>query len=138
LLTRLVETEIQPACERYGIGLVPYSPMGGGLLAGAGRRGGASKSRRDSDFAKRVGEKHLAAIDQFNALCQTLGHEPADLALAWVLSRPGVSAAIVGPRTLEQLEGSMRALALHLEPDTLERLDAIFPGYRPSPEAFAW
>jgi NDP-hexose 2,3-enoyl reductase len=138
LLTRLVETEIQPACERYGIGLVPYSPIGGGLLAGSGRRGGVSKSRRDSDFAKRIGEKHGAALEQYVELCAELGHEPADVALAWVLSRPGVAAAIVGPRTLEQLESSLHALELRLESDTLEKLDALFPGYRPSPEAFAW
>lgn len=138
LLTRLVETEIQPAAERYGIGLVPYSPIGGGLLAGSGRRGGSSKSRRDSDFAKRIGEKHAAAIEKYVALCAELGHEPADVALAWVLSRPGVAAPIVGPRTLEQLESSVRALGLRLESDTREKLDAIFPGYRTSPEAFAW
>jgi aryl-alcohol dehydrogenase-like predicted oxidoreductase len=138
LLTRLVETEIQPACERYGIGLVPYSPIGGGLLAGSGRRGGASKSRRDSDFAKRIGEKHGTALEKYVTLCAELGREPADVALAWVLSRPGVAAPIVGPRTLEQLESSLHALELRLEADTLEKLDAIFPGYRPSPEAFAW
>src|SRR6185436_6625549 len=100
LLTRLVETEIQPACERYGIGLVPYSPIGGGLLAGSSRRAGASQSRRDSDFAKRIGEKHGPALEKYVALCAELGHEPADVALAWVLSRPGVAAPIVGPRTL--------------------------------------
>src|SRR6185369_9330969 len=138
LLTRLVETEIQPACEHYGIGLIPYSPIGGGLLAGSGRRSGASKSRRDSDFAKGIGEKHRAALEKYVALCAELGHEPADIALAWVLSRPGVAAPIVGPRTLEQLESSVRALELRLESDTLEKLDAIFPGYRTSPEAFAW
>jgi NDP-hexose 2,3-enoyl reductase len=138
LLTRLVETEIQPACERYGLGLVPYSPIGGGLLAGTGRRGEASKSRRESDFAKREREKHAAALEKYAALCAELGHEPADVALAWVLSRPQVAAPIVGPRTMEHLESCLGALAIRLESDTLEKLDAIFPGYRPSPEAFAW
>jgi aryl-alcohol dehydrogenase-like predicted oxidoreductase len=138
LLTRLVETEIQPACQRYGIGLVPYSPLGGGLLAGSGRRGGASKSRRDSDFAKRIGEKHVPALEKYVALCAELGHEPADVALAWLLTRPAVAAPIVGPRTIEQLDASIHALELCLESDTLEKLEVIFPGYRTSPEAFAW
>ncbi|HTQ05946.1 MAG TPA: aldo/keto reductase [Polyangiaceae bacterium] len=138
LLTRLVETEIQPACERYGIGLVPYSPIGGGLLAGGGRRGGASKSRRESEFAKREREKHGAALEKYVALCTELGHEPADVALAWVLSRPQVAAPIVGPRTMEHLESCLGALEIRLESATLDKLDAIFPGYRTSPEAFAW
>ena len=138
LLTRLVETEIQPACERYGIGLVPYSPIGGGLLAGGGRRGESSKSRRESDFAKREREKHTPALEKYTALCAELGREPADVALAWVLSRPQVAAPIVGPRTMEHLESCLGALEIRLESDTLEKLDAIFPGYRTSPEAFAW
>jgi aryl-alcohol dehydrogenase-like predicted oxidoreductase len=138
LLTRLVETEIQPACERYGVGLVPYSPIGGGLLAGAGRRGAAAKTRRESDFAKREREKHAAALEKYVALCAELGHEPADIALAWVLSQPQVAAPIVGPRTMEHLESCLGALEVRLDSDTLEKLDVIFPGYPTSPEAFAW
>jgi aryl-alcohol dehydrogenase-like predicted oxidoreductase len=138
LLTRLVETEIQPACERYGLGLMPYSPIGGGLLAGSGRRGDAQRLRRESDFAKREREKHGSALEKYVALCAGMGNEPADVALAWVLSRPQVAAPIVGPRTLEHLESCLGALEIRLESDTLEKLDAIFPGYRPSPEAFAW
>ncbi len=138
LFTRLVETEIQPACERYGLGLMPYSPIGGGLLAGGGRRGDSAKSRRESDFAKREREKHAPALERYATLCGDLGHEPADVALAWVLSRPQVAAPIVGPRTMEHLESCLGALEIRLESDTLETLDAIFPGYRTSPEAFAW
>jgi aryl-alcohol dehydrogenase-like predicted oxidoreductase len=138
LLTRLVETEIQPACERYGMGLVPYSPIGGGLLAGAGRRGGAERLRRESDFAKREREKHGTALEKYAALCAEIGREPADVALAWVLSRPQVAAPIVGPRTMEHLESCVGALEIRLESDTLEKLDTLFPGYRTSPEAFAW
>jgi aryl-alcohol dehydrogenase-like predicted oxidoreductase len=138
LLTRLVETEIQPACERYGIGLMPYSPIGGGLLAGSGRRGSAQKARREGEWATRDREKHGAALEKYDVLCRELGREPADVALAWVLSRPQVIAPIVGPRTMEHLESCVAALEVRLETDTLEKLDAIFPGYRPSPEAFAW
>jgi aryl-alcohol dehydrogenase-like predicted oxidoreductase len=138
LLTRLVETEIQPACERYGIGLMPYSPIGGGLLAGSGRRGSASKTRREGEWATRDREKHAPALAEYDALCRALGREPADVALAWVLARPAVVAPIVGPRTMEHLESCVAALEVRLEADTLEKLDAIFPGYRPSPEAFAW
>lgn len=138
LLTRLVETEIQPACEAYGLGMLPYTPLAGGLLAGSGRRGSAAAPRRESESARQQREKHGPALERFAALATELGQEPAALALAWLLTRPAVAAPIIGPRTMDQLEASLASLAVRLEPETLEKLDSIFPGYRPSPEAFAW
>lgn len=138
LLTRFVETEIGPACAHFGIGLLPYSPLAGGVLSGAGRRGGATKARRESDWAKRDREKHGPAVERFVEFCAELGREPADVALAWLLTRPAVTAPIIGPRTLEQLESALGALELELDSGTLAKLDELFPGYQPSPEAFAW
>ncbi|HEY3494518.1 MAG TPA: aldo/keto reductase [Polyangiaceae bacterium] len=138
LVTRMVELEVQPACERYGVGLIAYSPLAGGALSGAGRRGEAHKTRRESDYAKREREKHVTALESFARLCDELGRESADVALAWLLTRPGVTAPIVGPRTLEQLDSAVAALEVTLETSVLSKLDELFPGYKPAPEAFAW
>jgi len=138
LLTRQVEMEVAPACERYGLGLIPYSPLAGGLLAGDGRPGAGTSTRRESDWANKDRVKHATKLEQYYAFCRELGREPADVALAWVLTRNGVTAPIIGPRTLEQLETALGALDLKLEPGDLGRLDEICPGYPPSPEAFAW
>jgi len=138
LLTRQVEMEVAPACERYGLGLIPYSPLGGGLLAGTGRPGAGTGARRESDWAKKDRVKHAPKLERYGAFCRELGREPADVALAWLLTRNAVTAPIIGPRTLEQLETALGALEAKLEPGDLGRLDEICPGYPPSPEAFAW
>ena len=77
-------------------------------------------------------------LERFGALCHRVGEEPADVALAWLLHRERVTSPIIGPRTLEQLMTSLRALDLKLEPETLAELDDIFPGYRSAPEEYAW
>ena len=79
------------------------------------------------------------AIEQYEALCRELGEAPADVALAWLLHQPTVTAPIIGPRTMAQLEGALHALDIELSEETLERLDAIWPGPGgPAPEAYAW
>ena len=78
-------------------------------------------------------------IERYEAFCEELGEEPANVALAWLLQQPAVTAPIIGPRTLEQLDRSMRALEIRLDEDALKRLDEIFPGPGgPAPEAYAW
>jgi len=138
LLTRHVELEVLPACERYGVGLIPWSPLAGGALAGSGRQGSAEKSRRSNEWASKAREQHAEALGKYEALCRKLGEEPADVALAWLLSNRVVTAPIIGPRTQEQLTGNLRALALQLDADTRTELDAIFPGYKTAPEEYAW
>jgi aryl-alcohol dehydrogenase-like predicted oxidoreductase len=134
LNARTVERDLIPACEAYGLGLIPWSPLGGGLLGGVldkpseGRRGGMSENI----------EKNRAKLEPWEALCKELGEQPADVALAWLLSNKVVTAPIIGPRTLEQLDGSLRALEIELSQDTLKKLDEIFPGFKPSPEGYAW
>ncbi|MCS6897052.1 MAG: aldo/keto reductase [Nitrospira sp.] len=136
LLERTVELEVIPACQAYGIGLIPWSPLARGVLAGASS---SSRGRRAAEDVKRDSEKHRAKLEAFEAFCRDLGEQPANVALAWLLHQPAVTAPIIGPRTLEQLNGSMRALSLTLDGEQLKRLDEIVPGPgAPAPEAYAW
>lgn len=138
LLTREAEMEVIPACEYYGLGVLPWSPLASGALSGSGRKGNADQSRRTSDWSRSAVHGHEAQIARYLELCGSIGAEPADVAIAWLLTRPRVTAPIIGPRTSEQLEASIRALELKLTADTLTRLDEIFPPCKPSPEHFAW
>jgi NDP-hexose 2,3-enoyl reductase len=138
LLTRHIELEVQPACEKYGVGVIPWSPLAGGALAGSARRGGADKARRDGEWSRAARERHAAQLERYDALCRKLGHDPADVAIAWLLAQKGVTAPIIGPRTLEQLTTSLGALAIALDEATRTELDDIFPGFKPAPEAYAW
>jgi aryl-alcohol dehydrogenase-like predicted oxidoreductase len=137
LKDRMVELEVLPACRAYGLGVIPYSPLAGGLLGGALQKQKAGR-RANADKQKQIREnrKRLAA---YEALCADLGAGPADVALAWLLGRPGVTAPILGPRTMEQLDGSLPALDLKLDEQALKQLDDLWPGPGgEAPEAFAW
>jgi aryl-alcohol dehydrogenase-like predicted oxidoreductase len=125
-----------PACKAYGLGLIPWSPLKGGVLGGLKK---ADEGRRTGDMQQKAVAKHRDKLEKFDALCAELGKQPADVALAWTLHNPVVTAPIVGPRTMEHLEGAMRALEVKLDADVLAKLDAIFPGPGgPAPEAYAW
>jgi aryl-alcohol dehydrogenase-like predicted oxidoreductase len=134
---RMVELEVIPACRNYGMGLIPWSPLGGGLLGGALKK--LEDGRRSSeDFVKRVEEKR-PQLEQYEKLCNDLGHAPAEVALAWLLHNPVVTAPIIGPRTIEQLESAVRATEIELDDETMARLDQIFPGPGgEAPKAYAW
>ncbi|MDR8414512.1 aldo/keto reductase [Nonomuraea sp. 3-1Str] len=136
LLTRAVELEVLPACEDYGLGVIPWSPLGGGLLGGVLRK--IDKGRSAAEHMVKQLEKHRDRIEQYEKFCDELGEDPAYVALAWLLTRPAVTAPIIGPRTLEQLDGSMRTLEITLDEQALARLDEIFPGHRTAPEDYAW
>jgi len=133
----MVELEVIPACREYGLGFIPWSPLGGGLLGGAlekyetGRRKGEEFER---DLAKNRGR-----LQQYEALCREIGHPPGEVALAWLFHNPVVTAPIIGPRTLEQLESALRATEISLDEAILQRLDEIFPGPGgEAPMAYAW
>lgn len=137
LNARMVELEVIPACQGLGLGLIPWSPLAGGLLGGALKK--AEQGRRSSEATQKAIEKHRPRLEAYESLCAELGEQPADVGLAWLLHQPAVTAPIIGPRTLEQLTGSLRALSLKLAPETLRRLDDIFPGPGgAAPEAYAW
>ncbi|CAM2946537.1 aldo/keto reductase [Paenibacillus sediminis] len=135
LLARLPELEVLPAAQALGLGVIPWSPLAGGLLGRNALAGSGARSARSSE---RI-EKHRSQLEQFSALCREIGEKEDVIALAWVLSHPAVSAPIIGPRTLDQLRDSLRVPEVQLGEDTLKRLDEIFPGPgKPAPEAYAW
>ena len=137
LLTREVELEVLPAAQAYGLGIIPWSPLHGGLLGGVLRKE-REGSRRVAPRQQPVIDEHREQLGGYEDLCEELGEEPATVALAWLLTRPAVTGPIIGPRTTEQLDGAQRALELRLEDKLLDRLDEIFPGYKPAPEHYAW
>lgn len=137
LNARMIELEMIPVCRTYGLGLIPWSPLAGGMLGGALQKisGGRRASRRQQEAI----EKHRPQLEAYEAFCVELGEQPADVALAWLLHNPVVTAPIIGPRTMEQLEGSLRALEIKLSAEALKRLDEIWPGPGgEAPEAYAW
>ena len=138
LLVRTIELEVLPACEHYGLGVIPWSPLSGGVLGGGLNDPDAAR-RRNPQALRRV-EKLRPKLEKWEALCGDLGEPPAAVALAWLLAQPAVTCPIIGPRTMDQLDGaSLRALELTLEPDTLKSIDAIFPGPGgTAPEAYSW
>jgi aryl-alcohol dehydrogenase-like predicted oxidoreductase len=134
---RMSELEVLPACEAYGMGVLPWSPLAGGLLGGALEK--VSTGRRASKDVQEEIEQNRDKLEAYEKLCADLGEKPADVALAWLLANPVVTAPIIGPRTMEQLDGSLRALELRLDERTMRALDRIFPGPGgPAPEAYAW
>jgi aryl-alcohol dehydrogenase-like predicted oxidoreductase len=134
---RMVELEVIPACRHYGLGLIPWSPLGGGLLGGALEKLDTGR-RTDEEFAKSLEQKR-GQLEKYEALCRQIGHPPGEVAIAWLLHNPAVTAPIIGPRTMEQLESAVRATAIELDQETLDKLDEIFPGPGgEAPTAYAW
>ena len=137
LNTRMIELEVIPACEAYGVGILPWSPLGSGLLGGS--VGKTTEGRRSTNGMKMAADWLHDKLEAWEKLCAELGEQPADVAIAWLLANPVVTAPIIGPRTVEQFDGSLRSLDISLDADALERLDKIFPGPGgTAPEAYAW
>lgn len=137
LATRTVELEVIPACRYHGLGLIPWSPLAGGLLGGVLKK--AANGRRARPAFARLIEQHRAQLEAYEGLCDELGEAPSDVALAWLLHNPIVTAPLIGPRTLEQLKGTLRATTIALADDTLRRLEEIWPGPgSEAPQAYAW
>jgi len=137
LNARTIELEVIPACKHYGIGIIPWSPLASGKLGGILKK--ASQGRRAEEHVLRELENNRGKWEAWEGLCSDLGEKPADVALAWLLHNEAVTAPIIGPRTMEQLDGSTRALEIELSEDTLKKLDEIFPGPGgEAPEAYAW
>ncbi|MES2201824.1 MAG: aldo/keto reductase [candidate division FCPU426 bacterium] len=137
LLCRAPELEVIPACKGYGLGLIPWSPLAGGVLGGGAAK--AKTGRRSGSWAKEELKKQGDKLPRFERFCAKMKKNPADVALAWLLANPVVTAPIIGPRTMEQLDGSLKALSIKLSPAQMKELDAIFPGPGgQAPEAYAW
>jgi aryl-alcohol dehydrogenase-like predicted oxidoreductase len=137
LVQRTVELEVLPACEEYGLGVIPWSPLAGGLLGGVLAK--QKEGRRAGEGVQAAVERDRERIEAYEGLCAEIGSKPGVVALAWLLSRPAVTAPIIGPRTNEQLDDAVAALEAKLDDATLERLDTLFPGPGgTAPEAYAW
>jgi aryl-alcohol dehydrogenase-like predicted oxidoreductase len=135
LIERRIELEVLPACREYGLGLIPWSPLAGGLLAGGGN---ASIGRRESAEMQKVVAERREQLDQFDHLCRELGEAPSAIALSWLLHQPGVASTIIGPGSAVQLTSVLRVPDILLDLPTLKQLDVIFPPCGEAPEAYAW
>lgn len=136
LLCRLPELEVLPAAEEHGIGVIAWSPLDGGLLGG-NAFSPAKGSRSDRNLAR--AERHRSQLESFKNLCKELGETEANVALAWTLVHPAMTAPIIGPRTLEQFESTLRVVEIKLDESVLKALDEIFPGPGgDAPKAYAW
>ncbi|OQW36523.1 MAG: oxidoreductase [Nitrospira sp. SG-bin1] len=134
---RMIELEVIPACEAYGIGLIPWSPLGRGLLAGVLQPDSIGR-RADAELKQEV-IKFRPKLKAYEELCARIGEKPANVALAWLLHQRAVTSPIIGPRTMEQLDGAITALNVSLGADILKQLNELFPGPGGvSPEAYAW
>jgi aryl-alcohol dehydrogenase-like predicted oxidoreductase len=137
LKARTAEMDVLPACRDYGMGVIPWSPLASGLLAGA--LGKEQSGRRAEEGVAKEMETYREQISQYEKFCEELGEKPADIALAWLIANPVVTAPIIGPRTLDQLTESLRALEIKLGQEQMDKLNVIWPGPKgESPEAFAW
>ncbi len=137
LNARMIELELIPACREFGLGLIPWSPLGGGLLGGVLQK--AAQGRRASESMQARIEKLRPQLEAYEALCQEVGETPANVALAWLLHNPVVTAPIIGPRTIDQLNDALVTVDMKLADDVLQQLDAIWPGPGgAAPEAYAW
>lgn len=145
LLNRIPELEVLPAAEDFGIGVIAYMPLAGGLLTGKKQAAEGSRTRQlEEEYGMKLGSEN-DQFTAFSALCRDLGEREHVVATAWTLQQPAVASAIVGVRTVEQLDGLEQAASLRLESDVMTRLDDIFninrgrklrPG--PAPEAYSW
>ncbi len=133
ILARGIETEVLPVCRRYGMGVIPWSPLAGGWLSGTFRKGTTAQSRRAErlpdrfDLSLPVNQRKLDAADALGALADDAGVPLAQLAVAFVLQHPDVTAPIIGPRTMEHLESFLGALEVTLDAGLLDRIDEIVP-----------
>jgi aryl-alcohol dehydrogenase-like predicted oxidoreductase len=137
LTTRSIELEVIPACHAYGLGVIAWSPLEGGILGGALKPGQAR--RRQSERGRHRIDELRPQLEAWEALCHSMGESPADVALAWILSNPRVTGPIIGPRTQEQLTSALKATTITLNGETLAKIDAIWPGPGgEAPMAYAW
>ncbi|MCA9728542.1 MAG: aldo/keto reductase, partial [Candidatus Eisenbacteria bacterium] len=135
LAVRTIELEIIPACRALGVSVLPWSPLYGGMLGGLE----ANEGRRTTEIVQKRIESRRPQLEAYEAFCREIGERPADVALAWLLQDPTVASPILGPRTMQQLEDSLRAIEVDLSDDALAKLDEIWPGPGgQAPEAYAW
>ena len=135
LVERRAELEVIPACREYGVGVLAWGPLAGGLLAGGDQE---QAVRRHSDSHKDAAAARATQLARFGGLCRELDETPAAVALAWLLHQDTIASTIIGPGTRAQLAAILHAPEIGLADDVLAKIDAIFPACGPAPEAYAW
>ncbi|MGD0807902.1 MAG: aldo/keto reductase [Anaerolineales bacterium] len=137
LSARMIELEVIPACRAFGLGIIPWSPLAGGMLGGALQK--AKEGRRAEERRQKDIEKRRPQLEAWEKFCGELGEQPADVALAWLLANPDVTGPIIGPRTMDQLTGALHALEIKLDEGIMKKMDDIWPGPGgEAPKAYAW
>jgi aryl-alcohol dehydrogenase-like predicted oxidoreductase len=134
ILVREIERAVLPTCQRYGMGVIPWSPLAGGYLTGRYRKGaeipaGSRLANRpiENDRQRRVHEQRLDAVEELLKVAADAGISLTHMAMAFVVEHPAVTSAIIGPRTMDQLEDLLAGAGVRLEPDALDRIDEIVP-----------
>jgi aryl-alcohol dehydrogenase-like predicted oxidoreductase len=145
ILVRGIERDVLPVAQSYGMGVIPWSPLAGGWLSGRFGQGQENTSRRAQripgryDLSLPANQRKLEIVTELSALAEQAGLTLIELALAFVLEHPAVSAAIIGPRTMEQLESQLSAPTVRLDPALLDRIDEIVPpGTNVNPADAGW
>lgn len=137
LLCRTIELEVLPACRHYGLAMIPWSPLDGGMLGGVLTE--AKEGRRAGEGVRKRVESLRPQLEKWEGFCKKIQEKPADVALAWMLQNPLITSPIIGPRTMDQLTGSIRSLEIKLDAQQMKELDAIWPGPGgEAPKAYAW
>ena len=146
IFARAIETAVLPTCERYGMGVIPWSPLAGGWLTGRYRRGSdlpsggrAARVPDRFDYALPENQRKLDLVEDLLKLAADAGLSLTHLAMAWVLEHPAVTSAIIGPRTMDQLTDLLAGADAQLDPDILDRIDELVPpGTTVNPADAGW
>ena len=135
LVERSAELEVIPACKEYGLGVITWSPLSGGLLALNDDDG---TGRRQSKSIKSAAQSRSDQLSRYGDLCKSIGETPSALALAWLLNQSGVTSNIIGPGSRAQLASVLHVPTMQISQETLATIDEIFPPIGTAPEAYAW
>jgi aryl-alcohol dehydrogenase-like predicted oxidoreductase len=133
----MIELEVIPACKKYGIGIIPWSPLAEGLLAGI--LNDANGVRKNTEAVQKKLALQLKQVEDFEKFCFSIDKKPEAVAIAWLLKNPIISSVIIGPRTVQQVQGMIEAIQTELDEEEILELEKIWPGPGgEAPEAYAW
>ncbi len=135
LLERRIELEVLPACRHFGVGVIAWSPLAGGLLASPSNQ---AAGRRNSPQSQQDRTQHVPTLKAFMQFCDEINTQPSTVALSWVLHQNGVTSVAIGPATQAQLDNAIQVSEFILSEAHLAELDSIFPPCGEAPEAYAW
>ena len=137
LSNRMIELEVIPACRKYGVGIIPWSPLAEGLLAGI--LNDSAGVRKKTEAVQKKLETHRKQVEEYESYCKSISKKPEAVAISWLLKNPAISSVIIGPRTVAQVNSLVENLQATLSDDEINRIENIWPGPGgEAPEAYAW